>query len=106
MARKIKKGDTVQVLSGKDKGKVGEVIAVIPKEDKVIVRGVNVVKRHQRPNPQLRQGGIIEKEAPIYVSKVALVCPDCGKPTRVGFKFLEDGTKVRYCKKCGEVIDK
>ncbi|ANQ53890.1 50S ribosomal protein L24 [Thermosipho sp. 1063] len=106
MARKIRKGDTVKVLSGKDKGKTGEVITVIPKEDKVIVRGVNIVKRHQRPNAQMRQGGIIEKEAPIYVSKVALVCPSCGNATRVGFKFLEDGKKVRYCKKCGEVIDK
>ncbi|MBT1248029.1 MULTISPECIES: 50S ribosomal protein L24 [Thermosipho] len=106
MARKIRKGDMVKVLSGKDKGKTGEVITVIPKEDKVIVRGVNIVKRHQRPNAQMRQGGIIEKEAPIYVSKVALVCPSCGNATRVGFKFLEDGKKVRYCKKCGEVIDK
>ena len=106
MARKIRKGDTVKVISGKDKGKIGEVIRVIPKEDKVIVRGVNIVKRHQRPNAQMRQGGIIEKEAPIYVSKVALVCPSCEKPTRVGFRFLEDGSKVRYCKKCGEVIDK
>ncbi len=94
------------VLSGKDKGKTGEVVRVIPKEDKVIVRGVNVVKRHQRPNAQMRQGGIIEKESPIYACKVALVCPSCGKATRVGFRFLEDGTKVRYCKKCGEVIDK
>jgi len=106
VARKIKKGDTVQVISGKDKGKTGEVITVIPKEDKVIVRGVNVVKRHQRPTSHMRQGGIIEKESPIYVYKVALVCPSCGKPTRVGFKVLEDGSKVRYCKKCGEVIDK
>ncbi|ACJ75671.1 50S ribosomal protein L24 [Thermosipho africanus H17ap60334] len=106
MARKIRKGDTVMVLSGKDKGKTGEVVRVIPKEDKVVVRGVNVVKRHQRPNAQMRQGGIIEKESPIYACKVALVCPSCGKATRVGFRFLEDGTKVRYCKKCGEVIDK
>ncbi|ABR30825.1 50S ribosomal protein L24 [Thermosipho melanesiensis] len=106
MARKIKKGDTVKVLSGKDKGKTGEVVTVIPKEDKVVVRGVNIVKRHQRPNAQMRQGGIIEKEAPIYVCKVALVCPSCGQATRVGFRFLDDGRKVRYCKKCGEVIDK
>jgi large subunit ribosomal protein L24 len=106
VARKIRKGDTVMVLSGKDKGKTGEVVRVIPKEDKVVVRGVNVVKRHQRPNAQMRQGGIIEKESPIYACKVALVCPSCGKATRVGFRFLEDGTKVRYCKKCGEVIDK
>lgn len=106
MAQKIKKGDTVQVISGKDKGTRGEVIQVIPKEEKVIVRGVNIVKRHQRPGGRMRQGGIVEKEAPIYWSKVMLVCPSCDKATRVGFRMLEDGSKVRYCKKCGEIIDK
>ncbi len=106
MAAKIKKGDLVEVISGKDKGKRGKVLRVIPKENKVIVEGVNVVKRHQRPNPRMREGGIVEREAPIYVSKVMLVCPSCGQRTRVGFKILEDGRKVRYCKKCGEIIDK
>ncbi len=106
MAQKIKKGDTVEIISGADKGKRGEVIQVLPKDEKILVRGVNVVKRHQRPMGQFRQGGIIEKEAPIYWSKAMIVCPSCDKATRVGFKFLEDGTKVRYCKKCGEIIDK
>lgn len=79
---------------------------MIPKENKVIVENVNMVKRHQRPIPQLREGGIIEREAPIYASKVMVVCPACDKRTRVGYRFTEDGKKVRYCKKCGEIIDK
>jgi large subunit ribosomal protein L24 len=103
---RIRRDDLVQVISGKDKGKRGKVLKVIPKENKVIVQGVNMVKRHQRPIPQLREGGIIEREAPIYACKVMIVCPSCDKPTRVGVKFLEDGTKVRFCKKCGEIIDK
>lgn len=103
---RIKKDDLVQVISGKDKGKRGKILKVIPKENKIVIQGINMVKRHQRPIPQLREGGIIEREAPIYASKVMLVCPNCDKPTRVGAKFLEDGTKVRVCKKCGEVIDK
>ena len=103
---RIKKGDLVEVISGKDKGKRGKVLIVIPKENKVIVENVNMVKRHQRPIPQLREGGIIEREAPIYASKVMVVCPACDKRTRVGYRFTEDGKKVRYCKKCGEIIDK
>ena len=105
MALKIKRGDLVEVISGKDRGKRGKVLRVIPKERKVIVEGVNMVKRHQRPIPQLREGGIIEREAPIYMSKVMVVCPNCDRRTRVGFKILENGDKVRYCKKCGEIID-
>ncbi len=105
MAARIKKGDLVEVISGKDKGKKGKVLRVIPKEGKVIVEGVNMVKRHQRPNPRMREGGIVEKEAPIYASKVMVVCPSCNQRTRVGFKIV-DGNKVRYCKKCGEIIDK
>ncbi|MCD6267673.1 MAG: 50S ribosomal protein L24 [Thermotoga sp. 4484_232] len=105
MALKIKRGDLVEVISGKDKGKRGKVLRVIPRERKVIVEGVNMVKRHQRPIPQLREGGIIEREAPIYISKVMVVCPNCDRRTRVGFKVLENGDKVRYCKKCGEIID-
>ena len=105
MALKIKRGDLVEVISGKDKGKRGKVLRVIPRERKVIVEGVNMVKRHQRPIPQLREGGIIEREAPIYISKVMVVCPSCVRRTRVGFKILENGDKVRYCKKCGEIID-
>lgn len=103
---KIRKDDLVQVISGKDKGKRGKILKVVPKENKVVIQGINIVKRHQRPIPQLREGGIIEREAPIYASKVMIVCPSCDRPTRVGAKFLEDGTKVRVCKKCGEVIDK
>ena len=105
MAARIKKGDLVEVISGKDKGKRGKVLRVIPKEGKVIVEGVNMVKRHQRPNPRMREGGIVEKEAPVYASKVMVVCPSCNQRTRVGFKVL-NGNKVRYCKKCGEIIDK
>ena len=103
---KIKKGDLVQVISGKDKGKRGEVLRVIPKQNKVVVSGVNVVKKHQRPTARYREGGIIEQPAPIYASKVMVVCPSCGRPTRVGYKFIENERKVRYCKKCGEIIDK
>ena len=101
---KVKKGDLVQVISGKDKGKRGKILRVIPRENKVIVENVNMVKRHQRPTPKLREGGIVEREAPIYACKVMIVCPSCDKLTRVGYKFVDD-RKVRYCKKCGEIID-
>ena len=97
----VKKGDQVEVLSGKDKGKRGEVIVALPSEGKVVVRGVAVVKKAQRPTQANQQGGIVEKEAAIDVSNVALVCPTCGKATRVGHAE-EDGKKVRVCKKCGE----
>ncbi|MAW78988.1 MAG: 50S ribosomal protein L24 [Parvularcula sp.] len=103
MAAKIKKGDKVIVLSGKDRGAEGEVIEVMPKADRVVVRGVNLIKKHQRQTPQ-EQGGIITREAPIHVSNVALKDPSTGKPTRVGFK-IEDGKKVRVAKASGEVID-
>lgn len=106
MAMKIKKEDRVKVISGKDKGKVGQVMRVIPKEKKVIVQGVNFNKKHQRPTNQYREGGIIERESPIYTSKVMLVCPNCDKPTRIGHTILENGEKVRVCKKCGEIVDK
>ena len=101
----VKKGDNVSVLSGKDIGKKGEVLTVIPSEGKVIVKGVNVVTKHQKARSATEQGGIIHQEAPIYASKVMLVCPKCGKAARTGMKILEDGQKVRYCKKCSEVID-
>lgn len=104
MAAKIKKGDKVVILAGRDKGKTGEVSKVLPTEDKVIVAGVNVVKRHTRPT-QTDQGGIKEKEAAIHVSNVALADPKTGEATRVGFKTLEDGRKVRVAKASGEVID-
>ncbi len=103
MAAKIKKGDKVAVLAGRDKGKTGEVTKVMPSENRVIVAGVNMVKRHNRPT-QTTPGGIEEKEAPIHVSNVALVDPKSGEATRVGFE-VRDGKKVRVAKKSGEVID-
>lgn len=103
--QKIRRGDTVVVLTGKDKGKQGEVIRSLPKEDRVVVKGVNMIKRHTRAT-QFSQGGIIEKEAPLNVSNVAHVDPKDGKATRVGFKVLEDGRKVRFAKRSGEVLDK
>ncbi|ABS70005.1 MULTISPECIES: 50S ribosomal protein L24 [Xanthobacter] len=104
MAAKIKKGDKVVVLTGRDKGRTGEVIQVMPKEERALVRGVNIVKRHQRQTAN-QEGGIISKEAPIQLSNVAVADPKDGKPTRVGFQVLEDGTKVRVAKRSGERID-
>ena len=105
MARlKIRKGDHVVVLTGKDKDKNGEVLKVIPKENRVIVQGVNMIKRHQRQTPQ-QEGGIVTREAPIHISNVALEDPKDGKPTRVGYKILKDGRKVRFARRSGEVID-
>ena len=100
---KVKKGDTVQVLSGNDKGKTGEVLEVIPKDSKVVVKGVNVRKKHIKPRKQGEEGGIIPVECAIDSSKVNVVCPKCGKSTRVEYK-VEDDKKVRICKKCGAVI--
>jgi large subunit ribosomal protein L24 len=104
MAAKIKKGDKVVILAGRDAGRSGEVIKVLPKEDIALVRGINVVKRHQRQT-QTQEGGIISKEAPIHLSNVAIADPKDGKATRVGFKVLDDGRKVRVAKRSGEVID-
>jgi large subunit ribosomal protein L24 len=104
MAAKIKKGDRVIVLTGRDKDRSGEVVRVEPKEDRAIVRGVNKVQRHQRPSGK-QEGGIITKEAPIHLSNLALADPKDGKPTRVGFKILADGRKVRFAKRSGELID-
>ena len=100
---KIKKGDRVIVLTGRDKGKLGEVIEVRPKENRALVRGVNIVRRHQRQTGA-QEGGIISKEGPIQLSNLALEDPKDGKPTRVGFRILEDGRKVRYAKRSGEVL--
>ncbi|MGI6754671.1 MAG: 50S ribosomal protein L24 [Atopobiaceae bacterium] len=97
----VKKGDKVQVISGKDKGKQGTVLRALPQEGKVVVEGVAVVKKAQRPTQQNQQGGIIEKEAAIDVSNVMVVCPSCGKPTRVGHERDEQNKPVRVCKKCG-----
>ncbi len=105
MAAKIKKGDTVLVVKGKDKGKIGKVKAVQRDRMRILVEGVNIVKRHLRIRRDNQPSGIVEMEAPISIANVRLICPNCGEPTRVGFKFLEDNRKVRYCKKCGEVIE-
>ena len=104
MAAKIKKGDKVVVLAGRDKGRQGEVSTVLPTEKRAIVAGINVVKRHTRQSAQT-QGGIISKEASIDLSNLAIVDPKDGKPTRVGFKVLEDGRKVRFAKRSGDLID-
>ncbi len=101
---KIKKGDHVVVITGKDKGKKGEVLKVMPEENRVIVKGVAMVRRHQRQTAA-QEGGIINKEAPIHISNLALEDPKDGAPTRVGYKFLKDGRKVRFARRSGEVID-
>jgi large subunit ribosomal protein L24 len=102
---KIKKGDEVVVLTGRDRGKKGEVLRVIPKESRVLVQGVNMIKRHTRARPG-EPGGIVDKEAALHVSNVALADPKDGKPTRVGYKVLADGRKVRVARRSGEVIDR
>lgn len=102
---KIRKNDTVLVIAGKDKGKTGKVRFAYPKDERVIVEGVNFIKRHTRARKAVRQAGIIELEAPIHVSNVMLLCNKCNHPTRIGFRFLADGRKVRICRACGEVID-
>ena len=104
MVAKIKKGDRVIVTTGRDKGKKGEVLKVMPAENRVIVKGVAVVRRHQRQTAS-QEGGIISKEGPIHVSNIALEDPKDGSPTRVGYKFLKDGRKVRFAKRSGEIID-
>ncbi len=102
---KIRRNDTVLVITGKDKGKKGKVRFAYPKDERVVVEGINFIKRHTRAVRQARQAGIIEREAPIHVSDVMLLCGKCNHPTRIGFRFLKDGKKVRFCCSCGEVID-
>ncbi|SNY94000.1 LSU ribosomal protein L24P [Cohaesibacter sp. ES.047] len=104
MAAKLKKGDRVIVLAGKDKGKSGEIVQVMPAEQRAVVRGINLVKRHQRQT-QTQEGGIVTKEAPIHLSNLAIADPKDNKPSRVGFEVKEDGTKVRVAKRSGDVID-
>ena len=102
---RIRKGDQVIVTTGKDKGKKGEVVRVAG--DKVVVSNVNVIKRHTKPNPQRQiKGGVVEREAPLHASNVQIVCPECGKATRIGRRILGDGRKVRICRKCEGVVDK
>ncbi|MCC0021497.1 MAG: 50S ribosomal protein L24 [Nitratireductor sp.] len=102
--QKIRKGDRVVVLAGKDKGRTGEIVKMMPKEGKALVSGINLVKRHQRQT-QTAEAGIVTKEAPIQISNLALADPKDGKPTRVGFKIMDDGRKVRVAKRSGDVID-
>jgi large subunit ribosomal protein L24 len=97
---KIRKGDRVRILTGKDRGREGEVTFAYPATGKVIVNGTNVAKRHQKPTQSTTQGGIIDKEMPMRVDNVAIICTSCGKPTRIGYRFEDDGTKVRICRKC------
>ncbi len=101
----VKKGDTVEIISGKDKSKRGKVLTAYPREGKIIVEGVNFVTRHKKPTGANQQGGRIRQEAPIHASKAMLVCGKCNKRTRVGHKILEDGTKVRVCKVCNELFN-
>jgi large subunit ribosomal protein L24 len=100
----IKKNDKVIVLTGKEKGKIGNVLTVEKCADRVIVEKINLVKRHTKPNAKNAQGGIVEKEAPIHVSNLMIICNKCAEPTRVGKRILDDGSKVRVCKKCGEIL--
>jgi large subunit ribosomal protein L24 len=101
----IKKNDNVLVIAGKDKGKTGRVRFAYPKKERLLVEGINFVKKHSRARGAVRQAGIIEREAPIHISNVMLICSKCNKPARVGSRFLTDGRKVRFCRVCGEVID-
>lgn len=101
----LRKNDQVEVIAGKDKGRVGKILRVFPTSDKALVEKVNVVKRHMKPREMNQQGQIVEKEAPIHVSNLQLICPECTKTGRIGKKILEDGTKIRFCKSCGEPIE-
>ncbi len=102
----IKRNDTVVVIAGKEKGKRGKVLVVLPEKQRVIVERVNFIKRHQRPTQKVKQGGIIEREGSLHVSNVMLVCGKCDKPTRTGLQVLADGRRARVCRKCREIIDK
>lgn len=101
----LRTDDQVEVIAGKDKGRVGKIIKVFRKTDKALVEKINMVKKHRKPDMNNQQGGIIEKEAPLHVSNLMLICPKCTKTVRAGMKILEDGSKVRVCKKCGEAIE-
>lgn len=102
----VKKDDLVMVIAGKDKGKTGKVLRVMPEKGRVLVENLNIVKRHTRPSQAHTEGGIVEKEAAIAISNVQLLCQACNKPVRTGVRMLEDGSKTRFCKKCSEIVDK
>ncbi len=101
----VKKDDLVMIVAGKDKGKSGKVLRVLPEKERVLVENLNLIKRHTRPSQTNSEGGIIEKEAPVAISNVQLLCPGCSKPARTGIKVLEDGSKARFCKKCNEIVN-
>lgn len=103
---RIKKNDEVEVTTGKEKGKRGKILKVIPKKERVVVEKVNFIKRHTRPGARSRQGGIVEMEGPLSISNVMLICSKCDHAVRVGYKILDDQRKVRHCKRCGEILDK
>jgi large subunit ribosomal protein L24 len=102
---RIRKDDKVIVLAGKERGKIGTILKVDPEKERVIIEKINMVKKHAKPSAQTAQGGIIEKEAPLTISNVMIVCNKCTEPTRIGKRLLEDGSKIRFCKKCGELMD-
>ena len=102
---KIRKNDSVMIIAGRDRGKKGKVKFSYPKNERLLVDGINFIKRHARATGRVRQAGIIEREAPIHMSNLKLVCNKCNRPTQIGFRFLDDGKKVRFCKSCREVID-
>lgn len=104
---RVKKNDQVKVISGSERGKSGKVLKVFPGKDRAIVEGIKFIKKHVKPNPKLNvKGGIVEREAPIELSNLQVVCPECSKPSRLGIKLLEDGTRVRFCKACKGVVDR
>ena len=107
LATPVRRNDNVVVTTGKDRGKRGRVLKVLPAVNRVVVEGVNLIKRHTKPNPQRQiKGGLVEREAPLHASNVQVVCPECGKATRIGRRILGDGRKVRICRKCDGVVDK
>ena len=107
LATPIRKNDNVVVTTGKDRGKRGRVLRMTPESNRLVVEGVNIIKRHTKANPQKNiKGGLVEREAPLHASNVQLVCPECGKPTRIGRRLLDDGRRVRFCRKCNGVVDK
>lgn len=102
----VKKNDLVMVVNGKEKGKSGRILRVLPEKERVIIEKINFVKRHARPHGKQRQGGILEKEAPLHISNVMLLCEKCNKAVRIGHRMVEGSKKARYCRKCGEIFDK
>jgi large subunit ribosomal protein L24 len=102
----VKKNDLVMVVNGKEKGKSGRILRVLPEKEKVIIEKINFIKRHARPHGKQRQGGILEKEAALHISNVMLLCEKCNKPVRIGHRMVEGSKKARYCRKCGEIFDK